>query len=150
MRLPSAFAIAMLAWIGAAAAQTPTQVVPGTFGTDSDGRQVFQPNSVTNPLPVTATFSGSVTAAPAPSTTGTTTTNVTCGTSSTAFGVTGTTYLSVSVDSNATQAVCFGWGADPAVTTRQCFSGPAILSWGGGTGSCRVASGTQVVSVVTK
>lgn len=88
---------------------------------------------------------------------GLTWTTVTCGATSTVFGVGGGQYLTVQVPPNATQTVWFGWGgsiASPTAATTttpsQGYAAGTNIAWGGGTGSCIVAAGTQVISVGTK
>ncbi len=88
---------------------------------------------------------------------GMTWTTVTCASTSTNFGVDGGQYLTVQVPPTATQTVWFGWGgsiASPTAATTttpsQGYAAGTNIVWGGGTGSCIVASGTQVISVGTK
>ncbi len=110
---------------------------------DNNGVQVFTP---TNPGIITGTT------ATAPSTVGTTFTSVTCGSTSTSFGVTGTSYLAINIPITATQNVYFAWNGATATVSppSEGFAPGTTVAWGGGTGSCIVASGTQAVTVVTK
>lgn len=83
---------------------------------------------------------------------GATATAVTCGTSSTSFGVSGRNYLSVNVPIGA-GTVWFAWGPGATATTAppsQSYNGGTTIQWGGGTGACIVASGTQAITVLTK
>ncbi len=79
---------------------------------------------------------------------------VTCASTSTPFAVGGGQYLTVQVPPSATQTVWFGWGgtvASPTTATTttpsQGYAAGTNIAWGGGTGACIVASGTQVISV---
>lgn len=88
---------------------------------------------------------------------GMTWTTVTCRSTSTNFGVGGGQYLTVQVPPTATQTVWFAWGgtvASPTTATTttpsQGYAAGTNIAWGGGTGSCIVASGTQDISVGTK
>ena len=104
------------------------------FATAAHAQPIFEFNGAPNANTVTAT-------------------TVTCGTSSTAFGVTGNTYLSVLVPPTATQNVGFAWGPSATATTgppSQLFGAGSAVSWGGGTGACIVATGTQTITVETK
>ena len=76
-------------------------------------------------------------------------TSVNCSTTSTPFGVAGRAYLTVQVPAGT---VCFGWDSNAAtlLPPSQCYTSGTVISWGGGTGSCIVASGTQAISVGTK
>lgn len=87
----------------------------------------------------------------APSAGNVTSTAVTCAATSTALGVTGASYLSVLIPLSG-QNVCFGWGNAAATLSppSQCFSPGTLVAWGGGTGSCIVASSTQAVTVNTR
>lgn len=87
----------------------------------------------------------------APLTSGITATSVTCGTTSTALP-TGITYLHINVPPTVTQSVCFAWNGNTATMTppSECYSPPVDLTWGGGTGSCIVASGSANITVITK
>jgi hypothetical protein len=86
-----------------------------------------------------------------PGTVGVTATSVTCGTSSTPFGVTGTTYLSVTIPPGAGN-VWFAWNGSTATTAppSQAFTGGTTITWGGGTGTCIVSTGTQAITVITR
>ncbi len=89
----------------------------------------------------------------APNANSVTPTTVTCGTTSTAFGVTGNTYLGVLIPPTASQNVGFAWGANATATLNppsEVFSAGSMISWAGGTGACIVASGTQTITVETK
>lgn len=106
------------------------------------------------PLPAVAQNINQVTA---PQAGGLTWTQVTCGSTTTPFGVAAGQYLTVQVPPSATQTVWFGWGGTaaltPAATTAtpsQGYGAGTNISWGGGTGTCIVASGSQVISVGTK
>lgn len=92
-----------------------------------------------------------------PHTGGITWTSVTCGSTTTAFGVAGGQYLTVQVPPSATQTVWFGFGGTAAsptaattTTPSQGYAAGTNIAWGGGTGSCIVVSGSQVISVGTK
>lgn len=80
-------------------------------------------------------------------------TAVTCGATSTALGVTGNSYLSISIPPGpATQTVCFAWGPSATATMSppsECFTQGALFSFAGGTGACIVASGSQAITVET-
>lgn len=79
---------------------------------------------------------------------GMTWTTVTCGTSSTPFGVAGGSYLVVKIPATGS-TVWFGWGTNAATTATpsEDFAAGSLIQWGGGTGSCIVASGTQSITV---
>jgi hypothetical protein len=90
----------------------------------------------------------------APNTGGMTHISVTCGTTSTAFGVAGSQYLTVQVPTTAAAPVFFGWGGTQAMpttatttTASQSYAAGSLITWGGGTGSCIVAFGTQAITV---
>lgn len=92
-----------------------------------------------------------------PQDSGLTWTTVTCANTSTPFTVGGGQYLTVQVPPDATQTVWFGWGgsiASPTTATTatpsQGYAAGTNIAWGGGTGACIVAAGTQVISVGTK
>jgi hypothetical protein len=90
----------------------------------------------------------------APNNIGTTWISVTCGTTSTPFGISAGQYLSVQVPPTSTQNVFIAWGgvgatpttATTTATTQQYAPG-WTATWGGGMGSCIVASGTQAITV---
>ncbi len=131
-----------------ARAQQAVQVcIPGVNTTT--GGLNCQPVTGANPLPTTGTGG---TVSPAPSASAVTATSVTCGSTSTALGVTGVSYLSVLIPPAASQNVCFAWGAGTATTSppSQCFAPGVAVSWGGGTGACIVASGSQAITVESK
>lgn len=89
----------------------------------------------------------------APNANNVTGTTVTCANTSTAFGVSGSAYLSILVPPTATQNVCFAWGPSAAATTAppsECFAAGSLFNWGGGTGACIVATGTQTITVETR
>jgi hypothetical protein len=95
-----------------------------------------------------------VTPTTAPNTQGITSTAVTCGTTSTPFGVTAIYYLHIHIP-NGAPTVWFAWNSNTATTSPPSedwtgANGPIDITWGGGTGSCIVASGTQVITVITK
>lgn len=78
--------------------------------------------------------------------------NVTCAATSTPLGVTANQYLSINLPSGGS-AVCFAWGAGATATTAppsQCFAAGTTLAWGGGTGACIVATGTQAITLEIK
>ncbi len=88
----------------------------------------------------------------APNANSITSTAVTCGTTSTPFGVTGNTYLGAFIPPTG-QNVGFASGpnATATMTPPSVVLVPgAIASWAGGTAACIVASGTQVITVETK
>lgn len=88
----------------------------------------------------------------APNASQVTSSTVTCAATSTPLGVTANQYLSIALPpSGAT--VCFAWGANATATTAppsQCFTAGTVLAWGGGTGACIVATGTQAITVGVK
>lgn len=132
-----------------ARAQSVLPVEPCIAGANQNGVVGCWPVGPSNPLPTTGA-GGTVSTTPSAS--AVTPTTVTCGTTSTAFGVTGTSYLSVWVPPADTANVCFGWGSNAATTSApsQCFGPGTAVSWGGGTGACIVATGTQPIVVETK
>jgi hypothetical protein len=105
---------------------------------DSNGNQIGDQNpmsTVDAPNPATVTW-----------------TAVTCGTSSTPFGITGASYLSVHMPPGAVNTG-FGWGSSPATMaapSQVYAAGSPDIKWHGGTGSCIVATGTQVITVGTR
>jgi hypothetical protein len=87
----------------------------------------------------------------APSANGVNAATVTCGSSSTPFTVTGNNYLSIQTPIGGSQ-VCFAWGPSATATTSppsQCYAAGTNIAWGGGTGACIVATGSQAISVAT-
>lgn len=85
----------------------------------------------------------------APNTALTTWVAINCGTVSTPFGVTGTTYLHVQIPNTVVQNIGFGWNGTPATLTppSEVFGGNVDFDFAGGTGSCIVASGTASITV---
>lgn len=79
---------------------------------------------------------------------------VTCGATSTPFGVTGNQYLTVNIPPDATATkVCFQYGPNAVATLlppSQCFPPATTFTFGGGTGACIVSTGTQAVTVGTR
>ncbi len=99
--------------------------------------------------PGTQDASGAGCVSPVPSNVGLNFVKVTCGTTTTAFGVTGASYLTVQIPPTAMQTVWFAWNGTAATTAppSQGYSATTNVTWGGGTGSCIVASGTQDITV---
>ena len=102
--------------------------------------------------PATAQGANVVTPVTAPNAMDITATAVTCGATSTAFGVTGSYYLKIQVPPTATQTVWFGWGTTAATTSTpsEGYTAGTDVAWGGGTGSCIVATGSQSITVLTR
>jgi hypothetical protein len=71
-----------------------------------------------------------------------------CGATSTPFGAVGLVYLTIQIPSGG-QSVGFGWNAAAATmaSPSQVFQAGTTIVWGGGTGSCIVASGTQPITI---
>lgn len=143
--------LGLLLWttFGSAQAQSVLPVEPCIAGANQNGVVGCWPIGSSNPLPTTGA-GGSVSLAP--SANSVTATAVTCATTSTALGVTGTSYVSILIPPTATQNVCFAWNAATATTSppSQCFGPGTAVSWGGGTGACIVATGSQAITVETK
>ena len=80
-----------------------------------------------------------------------TVTSVTCGSTSTALGVTGAAYLAIQVPPGGSQ-VCFAPGSTAATTAApsKCYSPGTDIQFAGGTGTCIVSTGSQAISVWTK
>lgn len=87
----------------------------------------------------------------APNTNQITETAVTCGATSTPFGVTGAAYLAVQTPIGGV-TVCFGVGTNAATLNppSKCYPGGTDFQFAGGTGTCIVAASTQAISVWTK
>ena len=105
-------------------------------------------------LSASPALADNVTKTTAPNPGGMTWISVTCGSTSTPFGIGAGEYMTVQIPLTASQSVFFGWGgsvASPTIATAappsQSYSAGTTITWGGGTGSCIVASGSQTISV---
>jgi hypothetical protein len=104
-----------------------------------------------SPIPCPANQDGSLGGTP-PSASGLTSTTVACGSTSTAFGVTGTSYLHVHIPINAGGTIGFGWGTLTATLAppSEIFAPGTDLTFAGGTGNCISNSGTTNITVLTE
>ena len=116
----------------------------------AEGGTYVQPSGLP-PVPLIGDAQGNIVAV-APNTIGIVSTSVTCSTSSTPFGVSGPMYLHVNIPPNVTQQVCFAWNATAATLSppSECYTPPTDLTFQGGTGTCIVASGSALITVITK
>ncbi len=77
--------------------------------------------------------------------------SVTCGTTSTALGVTGAAYLAIQVPPGG-QTVCFAPSGTAATMSPplKCYPGGTDIQFSGGTATCIVAGTTQTIAVWSK